>query len=71
MEGRRGTLRSFDPATYTAEVQLVGSLDRWLAGVAVARHIPQSEMVPGRACALLFFDPGNPADAVLVAVWEP
>lgn len=69
MELRRGTVKAFDPVTYTATVQVAGSLSVWLEGVPVARNIPSAEMVPGRKCAVIFFDPANPADAVVAAVW--
>ena len=66
---RKGVVKAFDSGTYTATVQVAGSLAVWLSGVAVARNIPQTEMVVGRQCAVLFFDQGNPSDAVLVAVY--
>ena len=66
---RRGVLKGFDAGTYTATVQVAGSLSVWLAGVPVARNIPQGEMIVGRQCALLFFDDANPSDGVLVAVY--
>jgi len=69
MELRRGTLKAFDGATYTATVQVAGSLSVWLDGVAVARNIPAAEMVAGRSCALVFFDPSNPQDSVVIAVY--
>ncbi len=69
MNLRQGTLKSFDSGSYTATVQVAGSLAVWLAGVPVNRGIPQGEMVTGRRCALLFFDDANPGDAVLVAIY--
>ena len=69
METRRGTIKSFDSGTYKATVQVAGSLSVWLSGVAVARNIPVAEVVVGRSCAVLFFDPSNPADAVITAVY--
>jgi hypothetical protein len=69
MELKRGTVQSFDQPTYTATVQIAGSLSVWLGQVAVARNIPAAEMVTGRGCAVVFFDPANPGDAVLVAVY--
>jgi hypothetical protein len=35
----------------------------------VARNIASGEMVAGRRCAIAFFDPANPQDAVVFAVW--
>ena len=69
MEIRKGVLKGFDSGTYKATVQVAGSLAVWLEGIAVARHIPTSEMVVGRLCALIFFDEANPASAVLTAIW--
>ena len=40
MEIRKGSVRSFDAATYTATVQMAGSLATWLEGVPVSRGIP-------------------------------
>ena len=69
MEIRKGTIKDFDSGSYTATVQVAGSLSVWLEGVPVARNIPSAEMVGGRACAILFFDPSNPKDGVVIAVW--
>jgi hypothetical protein len=69
MEIKHGTLRSFDSGSYTATVELPGSTSVWLSGVAVARNIDGAELVAGRHCAVLQFDPSNPEDAVLAAVW--
>ena len=67
---KKALLKSFDSDSYTATVQIAGSLSSWLE-VPVSRAIPSAEMISGRACALLFFDPSNPRDAVIVAVWTP
>lgn len=69
MEIRRGIVKSFDSGAYTATVQIAGSLLVWLEGVPVARSLPAGEMLAGRRCAVLFLDPANPQDAVVVAVW--
>ena len=39
MEMLKATLRSFNAETYTATVQISGSLATWLDGVPVARNI--------------------------------
>lgn len=70
MEVKRGVVKSFDSGTYKAIVQVAGSLSVWLEGVAVARNIAPTEMTVGRNCAMVFFDAGNAADAVLVAVYD-
>jgi len=62
-------LKAFDSGTYTATVQIAGSLSVWLEDVPVSRCLEIEDMVTGRNVAVLFIDPGNPADAVVVAVW--
>ena len=69
MEILKGSLRSFDAGTHTATIQIAGSLATWLEGVPVSRSIPSAEMVSGRACAVILFDPANPRDAVVAVVW--
>ena len=66
---RSGVLRAFDAANYVATVQVTGSLHRSLTGVAVARNIAAAEMTAGRRVAVALFDPANPSDGVLFAVW--
>ena len=69
MEMKRGVLRAFDSGTYTATVEIAGSLAVWLSGVPVARNIASGEMTAGRNVAVLLFDASNPNDAVVAAVW--
>lgn len=69
MDIRAGTIKGFDAGVYTATVQVAGSLATWLRAVPVSRGISASEMIPGRRCAVVFFDEANPADAVVVAVF--
>ena len=64
----RGTLLGFTPASYTATVQVAGSLSSALASVPVSRAIASSEMVAGRRVAIAVFDADNPADAMVVGV---
>ncbi|GAG47464.1 unnamed protein product [marine sediment metagenome] len=66
---RSGIVKAFDAGTYTATVQLTGSLAVWLSDLPVARNIPSAEMVAGRRCAVIFFDASNPRDAVVAAVF--
>ena len=66
---KKAVVKSFDSGTYTTTIQVSGSLATWLTGVPVARNIPTAEMVAGRSCALLLFDPANPNDGVVVAVY--
>ena len=69
METKKSVLKDFDSANYLATVQISGSLSVWLQGVPVARNIPAAEMVNDRNCALIFFDPSNPKDGVVIAVY--
>lgn len=64
----KATLKAFNSSNYTATVQLSGSLSVWLEGVKVSRAIPIAEMVVGRTCTVIFLDPSNPSDAVVVAI---
>ena len=69
LEMLKGTLRSFNADAYTATVQISGSLATWLEAVPVARNIAARHLTPGRTCAVVFFDAGNPEDAVVLAVY--
>ena len=69
MEIRRGVLRAFDSGSYKATVEIAGSIAVWLSGVAVARNIASAELQTGRNVCVILFDPSNPNDAVLAAVW--
>lgn len=62
-------LRAFDGGSYTATLQITGSLQQYVAGVPVARNIAPAELTAGRKVAVSMFDPSNPADAVVFAVW--
>jgi hypothetical protein len=66
---RRGVLRAFDSATYTATVQIAGSVATSLPSIAVSRDIAAADMVVGRHVAVLQFDQFNPDDMVVCAVW--
>ena len=37
--------------------------------IPVARNIAATHLIPGRTCAILFFDAANPEDAVVLAVY--
>ena len=66
---RKGTVKGFDSGSYTATVQVAGSLAVWLEDVPVARNIDAADMVVGRRCALIFFSESNPRDALVVGVY--
>jgi hypothetical protein len=65
----KGVLKAFDSGSYTATVQIQGSLSVWLENVPVNRGIPTAEMVIGRNVTVIFLEAGNPAAAVAAAVW--
>jgi hypothetical protein len=66
---KKGILKAWSVGTYTATVQIEGSLSVWLEDVPVSRDIATGEMVTGRNVAVIFLDESNPSDAVVVAVW--
>lgn len=68
-EIHQGILRVWNSGAYLADVQLAGSLWLYLRNVPVARNIASGEMTLGRKVAVALFDPSNPDDAVLFAVW--
>src|SRR4029450_381544 len=65
---KRATIKSYNPTTHRAAVQIAGSLSVWLNDVRVATDIPPPAIVPGRECAVLFFTDDNPDDGVILAV---
>ena len=65
-----GILKNFDSGTYTAGVQLAGSLTTYFDAVKVARNIAAGDMITGRHVILAVPD-GNPKDAVVIAVFSP
>jgi hypothetical protein len=65
---KRATIKSYNPTTHKATVQIAGSLSVWLADVPVAMDIAGGEVVAGRDCAVLFLSDDNPDDAVVLAV---
>ena len=64
----RATLLSFSSGSYTATLQVAGSLSSSVAAVPVSRGIDSAEMVPGRRVAVAIFDAGNPVDAMVIGV---
>jgi hypothetical protein len=66
---RKGILKAFDSGTYLSSVQIIGSLSVYLDNVPTSRGIPTAEMVTDRNVAVLFLDPSNFSDAVVIAVW--
>jgi hypothetical protein len=66
---KKGILKAFDSGTFLASVQLIGSLSVWLDNVPTSRAIASGDMIAGRNVAILFLDPSNFSDAVVIAVW--
>ena len=69
MEIREGIVKAFDSGGHAATVQLTGSLAVYLSDVPAALNIAAVEMRAGRRNAALFFDQGNPQDAVVIAAY--
>lgn len=67
---KRGVIQAFNPANWTATVQVLPSQGNYLSNVQVAKHLLAAEIVPGDQCAVLFFDELNPADAIIMAVYS-
>ena len=68
-EIRSGIVKTFDGGTYLATVQFFSSLQSFVGTIPVSRDIASGDMTAGRRVAVAFFDPANPADAVVFAVW--
>ena len=64
---RKGILKAW--ASPLSSVQIIGSLSVYLDSIPTSRAIPTAEMVVGRNVAVLFLDPSNFSDAVVIAVW--
>ncbi|RJQ38022.1 MAG: hypothetical protein C4555_05540 [Dehalococcoidia bacterium] len=69
MSLKKAVLKSFSQESYTATVQLSGSLKAYLEDIAVARNLPAAEMTAGRKVAVIFFDETNAGEALVVAVY--
>ncbi len=67
-EIRRAVVKSYDAANHKADVQIAGSLAVWLADVRVATNIPAADVIAGRQCTVLFLDPSNQDEAVIIAI---
>ncbi len=65
---KRGIIQSYDPAAHTADVQIAGSLAVFLLDVRVATDIPAAAVVSGRQCTVLFLDPSNQDEALVLTI---
>ncbi len=70
MEIRRAIVVAFDSGSYTATVQIAGSMASWLSGVPVAKHLASGLLTVGARCGVIFFDPANPGDACVAFVYD-
>ena len=66
---KKAIIRAEDAPNHELDVQLVGSFTRWLYNVPAAKDIDFANCAPGDHCAVLFLDPNNPGDAVVIATW--
>jgi hypothetical protein len=64
----RGVLKAFDAASYRATLQLEGSRSSFAANVPVSRGIPPAQLVPGRVCVVVFLNPEDATDAMVLGV---
>jgi hypothetical protein len=68
-EIQHGILKAWDSGNHLATVQLLTSTFAYVATVPTARNILSADMIVGRRVAVTFFDPANPQDAVVIAVF--
>jgi hypothetical protein len=65
---KRAIVKSYDAPAHKATVQIAGSLAVWLDDVRVATNIPPADVVSGRQCTVLFLDPSNQDDALVLTI---
>ena len=65
---KKAIVKSYDAATHKAAVQIAGSLGVWLEGIRVATDIPAADVVVDRQCTVLFIDPSNQDDALVLTI---
>ncbi|MGQ9625836.1 MAG: hypothetical protein ACUVV0_02910 [Anaerolineae bacterium] len=66
MDIRRGIVRSFNPSTYIATVEIIGSRPAYLE-IPAAKYLAERLLAEGEKVAVLFFDETNPNDAIVFA----
>ena len=69
MDILKAKIISEDAVTHTLTVQVMGSVSVWLDAIPAAKDVDFAKCTPGDSCAVLFLDPNNPADAVVIATW--
>jgi len=70
MKIKKAILKGFNSTDYQATIQLTGSYQAYLEGIAVARNLSAPLMSPERKIAVVFFDEHNPKEAVVIAVYD-
>ncbi len=65
---KKAIVKSYDAATHKAAIQIAGSLGVWLEGIRVATDIPAADVVVDRQCTVLFIDPSNQDDALVLTI---
>ena len=64
----KAIVKTYTAGTHKADVQLVGSHPTVLSAIRVATDIPAADVVAGRQCTVLFLDPANQDDAVILTI---
>ena len=64
----KAIIKTYTAGTHKADVQLVGSHPTLLSALRVATNIPADDVVAGRQCTVLFLDPSNHDDAVVLTI---
>lgn len=67
---RRGIIKKFDKLSYTATVQFNDGGQTTTPSVPVSRDIPSRVIKANTLCAFVSFDPNNPRDGFVVAVYS-
>ena len=65
---RKGFIRTYASGTHTGDVQLVGSHPTLLEDIRFATDIPAAECDVGRECLVIFLNPIDQTDALVLAV---
>ncbi len=65
---RKGYIRAFTSGTHKGDIQLVGSHPTLLTNIRFATDIPAAECDVGRECLVIFLDPINQTDAIVLSV---
>jgi hypothetical protein len=64
----RGILKGFDAGSYRATLQIEGSRSSFATNVPVSRGIAPGQLVAGRACVVVFLNPEDADDSMVVGV---